>query len=85
MSTNTETVIDFEELRTLSIPCQKCKTSVRMDLADEEANVPESCPCCGLEYREAFRSTLFTLRQVYRKLSDAGERPVQVCIPHPLP
>ena len=80
MSSKTEIVIDFSEPHSLSIPCPKCQTRVRMDCNDQEAKVPEQCPRCGKEYPEAFRSTLFTFRQIYRKLSGPGERAVQICI-----
>ena len=80
MSSKTELIVDFAELRVLSIPCPKCQTRVRLDCGDLEANVPQECPGCGREYGESFRSGLHSFRELYRKFSGAGERPVQICI-----
>jgi len=83
VSSKTELIVDFSELRRVSIPCTKCATRVVLDLVDEEAGIPEECPSCGKEYGDSFRTALHTLRQVYRKLSAQGERQIQICVQKP--
>jgi hypothetical protein len=80
MTMNEELLVDFGELSQLSIPCTKCKTRVLLDCTDREARIPNECPGCGKEYDGAFRSTLQTFREVYRKLADPQSRQVEVRI-----
>lgn len=72
-----ELVLDLAELSDMIIPCQKCGTRVMIRTGDPESRTPEECPSCGEGYDPAFRETLQTLRQVYRKLADPKARSVQ--------
>jgi len=71
-------LVDFQELSHLLIGCPKCSTRILFDCTDREPRIPTECPGCGFEYDGAFRSTLQTYREVYRKLSDPQGRHVEV-------
>lgn len=77
MTIHKELILDFSELSDLIIPCGRCETRVLLKCGEQESRTPQECPSCGEEYDAAFRETLQTFRQVYRKFADPKSRAVQ--------
>jgi len=73
-----EYIIDFGELKLLSIVCAKCKAEIIIDMAKkEQLFFPPSCqfcPICNDDFGPLFIDALTSLHKVYRHLTDKSDR-----------
>jgi NAD-dependent SIR2 family protein deacetylase len=64
-----EFMLNFSELKFLSVECSRCHTEITIDASDKAADeFPAQCPCCR-ESLGAFMKTRVTqYKDVYRAL-----------------
>ena len=70
MSTQTEAVLDFKELRFVSIKCNGCGTKVILD-AGSQANVPRHCCSCEQPFPVCFIGSIEQYCAVFKQLQDS--------------
>jgi tRNA(Ile2) C34 agmatinyltransferase TiaS len=58
------TVIKLCELKTCTVVCGKCKTSVEIGLGRNDV-IPEKCPACGEKYHDTLRQAISGLKEAH--------------------
>lgn len=67
-------VLDFADLRFVSVECHQCKTEVVFDAGDAKNGVPTRRPTCNHEYDALFCGSLTNYRDFYRNFSKSSYR-----------
>ena len=68
-----EYVIDFTDLKLVSVVCGKCKTEIILDMTGELRLIPNVCQSCGQIINEVFLEALTSFYKIYKYL--AGKEP----------
>ena len=68
-----EYVIDFADLKLVSVICKKCKTEIIIDMTGELINIPNVCQACGNLINAVFLDALTSFYNIYKYL--AGKDP----------
>ena len=64
-----EYVIDFADLKLVSVVCKKCKTEIIIDMTGKRMTIPNVCQACGNIINQVFLEALSTFYGIYRHLS----------------
>lgn len=63
-----EFVIDFADLKLISVTCRKCNTEIIFDVTKADIKMPSECPC-GEGYGDFFISALNGFHDAYAKFT----------------
>ena len=76
-----EFVLEFKELRFISVECGTCHSEMTIDAANQQSDdFPIQCPCCHAEFTAFLKSRIKNFKDAYRVLSDASSPRVKVRI-----
>jgi hypothetical protein len=64
-----EYVIDFADLKLISIVCKKCKTETIIEVTSELRNFPNVCQSCGNVINEVFIEAITSYYKIYNFLA----------------
>lgn len=64
-----EYVIDFADLKLVSVVCGKCKTEIIIDMTGELILIPNVCQSCGNLINQVFLDALTSFYKIYKYLS----------------
>jgi len=62
-------VVDFSDLRSLVVPCQKCGSKIVLDASNDKSELPEACPSCRVRYGFDTNAAYRAFREAYMLLS----------------
>lgn len=63
-----EYVIDFADLKLVSVVCKKCQTEIILDMTGDLKLIPNICQSCGGVINEVFIEALTSFYKIYRYL-----------------
>ena len=73
MTVKRQAVIDFIDLRFLSIECSQCGTKLVLDVAASGREMPEACPACHESFGSAKHQIGHFIR-VYNAIKESGSK-----------
>ena len=76
-----ELVVDFRDLRFVSVECGKCHSEITLDAGSSSADdFPVECPCCHESIGMHMKNRLKQFKDAYRVLTDPSSPHVKVRI-----